>query len=62
MRQVQITAGGLVLLGTVLGATVQPLFYGLAAFVGAGLMFAGISGTCAMATVLRRMPWNPRAG
>jgi len=60
MRQVQITAGGLVLLGVVLGATIQPLFYGLAAFVGAGLMFAGISGTCAMATLLRRMPWNRR--
>jgi rhodanese-related sulfurtransferase len=60
MRQVQITAGALVLLGVVLGATVQPLFYGLAGFVGSGLMFAGISGTCAMASLLRRMPWNRR--
>ena len=61
MRQVQIVAGALVLLGVVLGATVLPSFYGLAAFVGAGLMFAGITGTCAMASVLRRMPWNRRA-
>jgi rhodanese-related sulfurtransferase len=60
MRQVQITAGGLVLLGVVLGATVQPVFYALAGFVGAGLMFAGIRGTCAMASLLRRMPWNRR--
>jgi rhodanese-related sulfurtransferase len=58
MRQVQITAGGLVLLGVVLGATVLPIFYGLAAIIGAGLMFSGISGTCAMASMLRRMPWN----
>ena len=60
MRQVQITAGGLVVLGVVLGATVLPMFYGLAALIGAGLMFSGISGTCAMANVLRRMPWNRR--
>jgi rhodanese-related sulfurtransferase len=60
MRQVQITAGGLVVLGVVLGATVVPMFYGLAALIGAGLMFSGISGTCAMANMLRRMPWNRR--
>jgi hypothetical protein len=58
MRQVQIVAGGLVLLGVVLGATVLPSLYGLAGFVGAGLMFSGIAGTCAMASMLRRMPWN----
>jgi rhodanese-related sulfurtransferase len=61
MRQVQITAGGLVVLGVVLGATVLPMFYGLAALIGAGLMFSGISGTCAMASMLRRLPWNRRA-
>lgn len=60
MRQVQITAGGLVVLGVVLGATVSAMFFGLAAFVGAGLVFSGISGTCAMASMLRRMPWNRR--
>lgn len=58
MRQVQIAAGSLVLLGVVLGALVSPWFYGLAGFVGAGLVFAGVSGTCAMATILRAMPWN----
>jgi rhodanese-related sulfurtransferase len=60
MRQVQIVAGGLVLLGVVLGSTLQPAFYGLAAFVGAGLLFSGLTGTCAMASILRRMPWNRR--
>lgn len=58
MRQVQIAAGSLVLIGAALGAFVHPGFYALSAFVGAGLVFAGVSGTCAMARILRRMPWN----
>jgi rhodanese-related sulfurtransferase len=57
-RQVRIAAGFLVLLGTVLGYFVDPLWLGLSAFVGAGLMFAGITDTCGMALVLARMPWN----
>jgi rhodanese-related sulfurtransferase len=57
-RQVQIAAGGLVVVGIVLAATVSPWFAGLSAFVGAGLVFAGVSGTCAMARVLSLMPWN----
>ena len=56
MRQVQITAGSMVVAGVALGALVHPAFYGLAAFTGAGLMFAGISGTCAMARVLGLAP------
>lgn len=60
MRQVQIVAGAMVLAGVVLGATVSPWGFGLSAFVGAGLVFAGVSGTCAMATLLRAMPWNRR--
>ena len=58
MRQVQIVAGSMVLLGVVLGALVWPWFYLLSAFVGAGLVFAGITGTCGLARVLRLMPWN----
>ncbi len=60
-RQVQITAGSLVLLGVILGFIVSPWFFGLSAFVGAGLTFAGLSGTCAMANILAVMPWNRRA-
>jgi rhodanese-related sulfurtransferase len=60
MRQVQITAGTLVLGGILMGLTVSPLFLGLAAFVGAGLVFAGVSGWCGMAQLLRIMPWNRR--
>ncbi len=61
MRQVQITAGALVLTGVLLGLLVSPSFFGLSGFVGAGLMFAGITGWCGMANVLRAMPWNRRA-
>lgn len=61
MRQVQITAGGLVLAGVVLGYTLNSAFFLLSGFVGAGLMFAGISGFCGMARVLEKMPWNRRA-
>lgn len=60
MRQVQIAAGALVLAGVLLGLAIAPAFLGLAAFVGAGLMVAGASGWCGMATLLRAMPWNRR--
>jgi len=57
-RQVRIAAGSLVLLGTILGATVHPAWLGLSGFVGAGLVFAGLTDTCGMGLMLARMPWN----
>lgn len=57
-RQVRIVAGLLVLIGSVLGAFVSPYWIGLSAFVGAGLMFAGITDSCGMGMILARMPWN----
>jgi rhodanese-related sulfurtransferase len=59
-RQVRIAAGMLVLLGAGLGL-VYPAFNGLALFVGAGLVFAGLTDTCGMGLLLARMPWNRRA-
>lgn len=61
MRQVQIVAGSLVFAGTALGLLVHPAFYALAAFVGAGLVFSGVSGSCMMARLLAFAPWNRRA-
>lgn len=61
MRQVQIVAGSLVVIGAVLGATVASGFYLLSAFVGAGLVFAGATGFCGMARILDMMPWNRRS-
>lgn len=57
-RQVRIAAGTLVLIGVALGALVHPAFYGLSGFVGAGLLFAGITDTCGMGILLSKMPWN----
>lgn len=61
MRQVQIAAGGLVLIGLALGSFMSPAFFGVSAFVGAGLMMAGATGWCGMARLLRVMPWNRSA-
>jgi rhodanese-related sulfurtransferase len=61
MRQVQLTAGVLVLIGVLLGFLASPVFFGLSAFVGGGLMMAGATGWCGMANLLRLMPWNRRA-
>ena len=58
MRQVQIAAGSLVLLGLILSNTVAPGWILLTWFVGAGLVFAGVSGICGMARLLAVMPWN----
>lgn len=58
MRQVQIGAGTLVLLGTVLAATISPWFLLLTGLVGSGLLLAGATGFCGMALLLARMPWN----
>jgi rhodanese-related sulfurtransferase len=57
-RQVRIAAGSLVVTGTALGLLVHPGFFGLSAFVGAGLVFAGITDTCGMGLLLALMPWN----
>ena len=58
IRQVQIVAGSLVVVGTVLGALVSPWFLLLSGFVGAGLVFAGSTGHCGMAACLLKLPYN----
>jgi rhodanese-related sulfurtransferase len=57
-RQTQIVAGSVVLTGVTLGFLVHPGFFGLSGFVGAGLIFAGISGWCGTTQLLAKMPWN----
>ena len=58
MRQVQIVVGVGTLLGALLSQIHDPRFIWLSAFFGAGLLLAGLTNTCALATGLRRMPWN----
>ena len=57
-RQVRIAAGGLVLLGVILGFLINHVFLLLSGFVGAGLILAGITDWCGMGLLLARAPWN----
>lgn len=57
-RQVRIVAGALVASGAIAALTVSPLFALVPAFVGSGLVFAGVSNTCAMGMLLARLPYN----
>lgn len=57
-RQVRIVIGSLVVLGTALGWLLHPAFIGLAALMGAGLIYAGVTDSCPLSTALARMPWN----
>jgi rhodanese-related sulfurtransferase len=59
-RQVRIAAGALVFIGATLGYFVNPSWIILSAFVGAGLVFAGVTDTCGMAMMLAKMPWNTK--
>jgi rhodanese-related sulfurtransferase len=57
-QQVRAIAGSLVLLGSALAFFLHPSFLALPAFVGAGLLFAGLTNRCGMAMLLLKMPWN----
>ncbi len=57
-RQVRIVAGLMVLVGILMGWLVHPACFGLSAFVGAGLIYAGVTDRCGMGLLLAHMPWN----
>jgi rhodanese-related sulfurtransferase len=61
-RQVRIVAGSMAALGGLLALAVSPLFAMIPAFVGGGLVFAGVTDTCGMAMVLSRLGYNQPAG
>ena len=62
-RQVRIAAGTLAATGGFLALFVNPLFAALPAFVGSGLVFAGVTDTCAMGMLIARLPYNrPASG
>ncbi|MEX5267749.1 DUF2892 domain-containing protein [Kocuria sp. CPCC 204721] len=58
-RQVRLTAGSLVLAGLLTG-TVAPRATWFSGAVGAGLVFAAVSNTCAMGQLLSALPHNQR--
>ena len=57
-RQVRIVAGGIVAVTSVLALVHSPFWAGISAFVGSGLVFAGVTDTCGMGLLLAKMPWN----
>jgi hypothetical protein len=57
-RQVRIAAGTLAATGGFLALLVSPWFAAISAFVGTGLVFAGVTDTCAMGMLLARLPHN----
>ena len=61
-RQVRIAAGSMACAGGVLAVTLSPWFGLLPAFVGAGLVYAGVTDRCGMATLLAKLPYNRRGG
>ena len=61
-RQVRIGAGSLVLIGVIGALAIHPGFLALSGFVGAGLIFAGVTDWCGMGLLLARMPWNQKTG
>jgi rhodanese-related sulfurtransferase len=57
-RQVQITIGIISGTGAALALTVHRGFALLPLLTGCGLLFAGLTGTCGLALLLAKMPWN----
>lgn len=53
MRQVQLVVGTMILVGTFV-----PSLWFLSLIAGAGLLIAGLTGTCMLASILGAMPWN----
>jgi rhodanese-related sulfurtransferase len=57
-RQVQITIGVLLVLKVIFGFTVHELFFAAIPFIGAGLIFAGLSNWCGLSRLIAVLPWN----
>lgn len=57
-RQVRIAAGALAATGGFLALFVNPLFAGISALIGSGLVFAGVTDTCMLGMLLAKLPYN----
>jgi hypothetical protein len=60
-RQARVANGLLVLIGAALTAFVSRYFVVWLVFMGASLIFSGLTGFCGWAAIFRRMPWNRTA-
>jgi hypothetical protein len=59
-RQMRIAVGIFILSGVLLSQFVNPVFIWVSGFMGAGLIYAGLTGKCGMVVLLSKMPWNQR--
>lgn len=57
-RQVQLTIGIFLIISAILTYTVSSLFILVSAFMGCGLVFAALTGTCGLGMLIAKMPWN----
>jgi len=57
-RQVRIVAGAIVATGSVAALTINPLLAVVPLLIGSGLVFAGLTDTCAMGMLLAKLPYN----
>jgi rhodanese-related sulfurtransferase len=57
-RQVRILAGAIAASGAIVALTLWPLAAVVPALIGSGLVFAGVTDTCAMGMLLARLPYN----
>lgn len=58
-RQVRITAGAITFAGALAAILSNNVYFAcIPAFIGAGLVFAGVTNSCAMGMVIAKMPWN----
>jgi len=57
-RQVRIAAGALSAVGAMLALSISPWFAAIPALAGSGLVVAGLTDTCAMGSLLGRLPYN----
>ena len=58
MRQVQIVIGAVSVTGAALALTGNKRFALIPLLTGCGLLVAGLTGTCGLALLLAKMPWN----
>lgn len=61
MQQVQLTIGTAVVAGAALAWFVHPAWVVLCAAMGLGMMMAGVTGLCPLASLIAAMPWNKTA-
>lgn len=57
-RQARAVAGAATLLSLLLAWLVHPYFLAIAAVIGVGLIFSGITNICGLSMLLARLPWN----